>query len=108
MATALRNFEVSRPTNTSLQSVMTRPPCLRLYPAYPGNPRSSIEGESPRSGKDIRSALMRATGCCASFRAGGMRTAGGGEHCGRCGTEKGSLIVRVDHEYDRKRREHAI
>src|SRR5829696_5819543 len=42
---------------------MTRPPCVRLYPACPGNPRLRIEGESPQSGKDIRSALMRAT-CC--------------------------------------------
>src|SRR6185437_5606091 len=36
---------------------MTRPPCVRLYPAYPGNPRLRIEGESPQSGKDIRSSL---------------------------------------------------
>src|ERR1700760_1715433 len=40
---------------------MTRPPCVRLYPACPGNPRLRIEGESPQSGKDIRSPLMRAT-----------------------------------------------
>ena len=40
---------------------MTRPPCVRLYPACPGNPRLRIEGELPQSGKDIRSALMRAT-----------------------------------------------
>src|SRR5438876_5030287 len=26
---------------------MTRPPCVRLCPAYPGNPRTRIEGESP-------------------------------------------------------------
>src|SRR5712664_1708529 len=26
---------------------MTRPPCVRLCPAYPGNPRNRIEGESP-------------------------------------------------------------
>src|ERR1700716_1545582 len=26
---------------------MTRPPCVRLSPAYPGNPRTRIEGESP-------------------------------------------------------------
>src|SRR6266705_88741 len=26
---------------------MTRPPCLRLCPASPGNPRDNIEGESP-------------------------------------------------------------
>src|SRR6266700_1689487 len=26
---------------------MTRPPCVRLCPAYPGNPRMRIEGESP-------------------------------------------------------------
>src|SRR5437879_4404499 len=26
---------------------MTRPPCVRLCPAYPGNPRSRSEGESP-------------------------------------------------------------
>jgi hypothetical protein len=25
----------------------TRPPCLRLCPANPGNPRRNIEGESP-------------------------------------------------------------
>ena len=37
---------------------MTRPPCLRLCPAYPGNPRNRIEGESPHSRKkDIRSSL---------------------------------------------------
>src|SRR5215471_5484441 len=30
---------------------MTRPPCVRLCPAYPGNPRSRIEGESPPDGK---------------------------------------------------------
>src|ERR1700756_1638310 len=40
---------------------MTRPPCVRLYPAYPGNPRLRIEGESPQSEKDIRSSLIRAT-----------------------------------------------
>src|SRR5947207_601406 len=34
---------------------MTHPPCLRLCPAYPGNPRFRIEGESPLQGKDIRS-----------------------------------------------------
>src|SRR5271166_1673283 len=33
---------------------MTHPPCLRLCPAFPGNPRNRIEGESPREGKDIR------------------------------------------------------
>src|SRR5260221_8876224 len=27
---------------------MTRPPCVRLCPAYPGNPRTRIEGESPQ------------------------------------------------------------
>jgi hypothetical protein len=27
---------------------MTRPPCVRLCPAHPGNPRTRIEGESPR------------------------------------------------------------
>src|SRR5208282_1894472 len=27
---------------------MTHPPCLRLCPAYPGNPRNRIEGESPQ------------------------------------------------------------
>src|SRR4051812_37793430 len=26
---------------------MTRPPCVRLCPAYPDNPRTRIEGESP-------------------------------------------------------------
>src|SRR5690348_10618680 len=26
---------------------MTRPPCVRLCLAYPGNPRTRIEGESP-------------------------------------------------------------
>ena len=26
------------------------PPCLRLCPAHPGNPRSNIEGESPLAG----------------------------------------------------------
>src|ERR1700688_838807 len=26
---------------------MTRPPCVRLCPAHPGNPRTRIEGESP-------------------------------------------------------------
>src|SRR5713226_5482829 len=26
---------------------MTRPPCVRLCPANPGNPRTRIEGESP-------------------------------------------------------------
>src|ERR1700681_1419882 len=30
---------------------MTHPPCLRLCPAYPGNPRYRIEGESPLQGK---------------------------------------------------------
>jgi hypothetical protein len=30
---------------------------MRLYPAIPGNPRLRIEGESPQSGKDIRSSL---------------------------------------------------
>src|SRR5712692_1260419 len=30
---------------------MTRPPCVRLCPAYPGNPRKRIEGESPPQGK---------------------------------------------------------
>src|SRR6516164_7487155 len=30
---------------------MTHPPCLRLCPAHPGNPRSNIEGESPLAGK---------------------------------------------------------
>src|SRR5689334_20199504 len=35
---------------------MTHPPCVRLYPAYPGNPRTRIEGESPLLRKrDIRS-----------------------------------------------------
>src|SRR5271167_3347845 len=34
---------------------MTRPPCVRLGPADPGNPRRHIEGESPHKGKDIRS-----------------------------------------------------
>src|SRR5262245_60612024 len=29
---------------------MTHPPCLRLCPAYPGNPRYRIEGESPPQG----------------------------------------------------------
>src|SRR5207302_702607 len=31
---------------------------LRLCPANPGNPRNRIEGESPHSGKDIRSSLV--------------------------------------------------
>src|SRR5712672_544736 len=30
---------------------MTHPPCLRLCPAYPGNPRNRIEGESPHQEK---------------------------------------------------------
>src|ERR1700737_2318617 len=30
---------------------MTHPPCLRLCPAYPGNPRKRIEGESPLQGE---------------------------------------------------------
>src|SRR5713101_7514014 len=30
---------------------MTHPPCLRLCPANPGNPRNRIEGESPLQGK---------------------------------------------------------
>ena len=30
---------------------MTHPPCLRLCPAHPGNPRNNIEGESPLVGK---------------------------------------------------------
>src|SRR5207302_3834639 len=34
---------------------------LRLCPANPGNPRNRIEGESPHSGKDIRSSLIRPT-----------------------------------------------
>ena len=36
---------------------MTYPPCLRFCLAYPGNPRNRIEGKSPHSRKDIRSAL---------------------------------------------------
>jgi hypothetical protein len=28
---------------------------MRLYPAYPGNPRRYIEGESPRLWRDIQS-----------------------------------------------------
>src|SRR5947207_5975823 len=42
---------------------MTRPPCVRLCPAYPGNPRTRIEGESPPLCKGtygLRSALSRA------------------------------------------------
>jgi len=32
---------------------------MRLYPAYPGNPRNRIEGESPHlRKKDIRSVLL--------------------------------------------------
>src|SRR5213593_4315811 len=30
---------------------MTRPPCLRLCPVDPDNPRDNIEGESPLQGK---------------------------------------------------------
>src|SRR5712672_3062057 len=30
---------------------MAHPPCLRLCPAYPGNPRNRIEGESPHQEK---------------------------------------------------------
>src|SRR5260370_31895683 len=35
----------------SLEWTMTHPPCLRLCPANPGNPRNRIEGESPLQGK---------------------------------------------------------
>src|SRR5215510_4298475 len=38
---------------------MTHPPCLRLCPAHPGNPRSNIEGESPLAGKGIQSEMLR-------------------------------------------------
>src|SRR6516164_11186695 len=51
IATALRNFDVSKATKASIILAMTHPPCLRLCPAYPGNPRSRIEGESPPDGK---------------------------------------------------------
>src|SRR3974390_31105 len=51
IATELRSFEVSRPTKASLRSLMTHPPCLRLCPANPGNPRGRTEGESPLQGK---------------------------------------------------------
>src|SRR5262249_32064737 len=37
---------------------MTHPPCLRLCPAHPGNPRSNIEGESPLAGKGIQSEML--------------------------------------------------
>src|SRR5882757_8241682 len=43
---------------------MTRPPCVRLCPAYPGNPRTRIEGESPPFRKrtyGLRSAHLRAS-----------------------------------------------
>src|SRR6266702_4346132 len=43
---------------------MTRPPCVRLCPAYPGNPRTRIEGESPPFRKGtygLRCALLRAS-----------------------------------------------
>src|SRR5258707_6941509 len=50
-ATALRNFDVSIPTKARLCWSTTRPPCLRLCPANPGNPRRNIEGESPLEGR---------------------------------------------------------
>src|SRR6266481_6631275 len=50
-ATALRNFDVSIPTKARLCWSTTRPPCLRLCPANPGNPRRNIEGESPLQGR---------------------------------------------------------
>jgi hypothetical protein len=43
----LRDFDVSIPMKSSLRCPTTRPPCMRLCPAYPGNPRRYIEGESP-------------------------------------------------------------
>src|SRR5271169_5812300 len=48
-----------RPTPRMLRyaAPLTRPPCVRLGPADPGNPRRHIEGESPHKGKDIRSNL---------------------------------------------------
>ena len=42
---------VPRRTSVSRPSGACHPPCLRLCPAYPGNPRSRIEGESPPDGK---------------------------------------------------------
>src|SRR4029077_18775853 len=39
------------------------PPCVRLYPAYPGNPRHHIEGESPSHGKGHTVYTARAVAC---------------------------------------------
>jgi hypothetical protein len=43
---------------------MTHPPCLRLRPAYPGNPRNRIEGESPqlRKGHTVFASLATTKG----------------------------------------------
>src|ERR1700722_55342 len=63
---------------------MTRPPCVRLYPAYPGNPRLRIEGESPQSGKDIRASLIRATGGAGSHTSRGHIPSRLTEYFGAC------------------------
>src|SRR5208283_5183984 len=44
---------------------MTPPPCLSLCPAYPGNPRNRIEGESPqlRKGHTLLVALLLGRKC---------------------------------------------
>src|SRR6516164_7442517 len=62
MAIALRNFEVSNDTKTSLCFIMTHPPCLRLCPACPGNPRNRIEGESQLEGNGHTVCLEMARG----------------------------------------------
>src|SRR5262249_40575577 len=51
IAIAFFSLEVSIPTKASLLCSMTHLPCVRLYPAYPGNPRIHIEGESPLNRK---------------------------------------------------------
>jgi len=48
-ATAMRDFETSMPTKTSLSSSRARPPCVKALPGLPGNPPNAHRGRAAAS-----------------------------------------------------------